>query len=141
MANAQCSGIGNYFCASHEPNDPYRFNMPKTYKKKRPKVFYRETVVPSESPAVPTPAPVMTVSRKKLALSSEASTSSPPSMLNYRRRRSLRPERLRLPPRNESFNSLIWSRFPKTEFCSLVVVETAVNMANNCKSLFYVRWQ
>ena len=30
---------------------------------------------------------------------------------------------------NESFNSLIWSRCPKTEFCSLTIVETAVNMA------------
>ena len=55
--------------------------MPKTYKKKRPKVFYRATVVPSESPGIPTPTPVMTASRKKLALSSEASTSSQPLML------------------------------------------------------------
>ena len=81
MATAQYSGIGNYFCASHEQNDPYRFNIPKTYKKNRPKVFYRATVVPSESSDVPTPPPVMTAHRKKLALSSEASTSSQPSML------------------------------------------------------------
>ena len=51
-------------CASHEQNDPNRFNMPKTYKKKQPKIFYRATVVPSESPDVPTPAAVMTASRK-----------------------------------------------------------------------------
>ena len=30
---------------------------------------------------------------------------------------------------NESFNSIIWSRFPKTGFCSLVSVDIAVNLA------------
>ena len=30
---------------------------------------------------------------------------------------------------NESFNSLIWNRFPKTEFCSSTVVSIAVDLA------------
>ena len=30
---------------------------------------------------------------------------------------------------NESFNSLIWNRCPKTEFCSADIVEIATNLA------------
>ena len=47
------------------------------YKKKLPKVFYHAAVVPDESPYIPLPTPVMTASRKKLALSSEVSTIQP----------------------------------------------------------------
>ena len=30
---------------------------------------------------------------------------------------------------NESFNNIVWSRCPKTRFCSVEVVEIAVNLA------------
>ena len=32
---------------------------------------------------------------------------------------------------DESFNSTIWQRCPKTEFCSATTVEIAVNLAVN----------
>ena len=96
--------------------------MPKTYKK-RPKVFYRATVVSSESDVL-TPAPVMTASRKKLA--PRARLLPAVSHRCWLPKTTLTSARATLTtPRNESFNSLIWSRCPKTEFCSLVVVETS----------------
>ena len=99
--------------------------MPKIYKK-RPKVFYRATVGLSESTNVPTLAPVMTASRKKLALSSEASTSSQPSMLTTEDDahfgQSDSDYRLGMSP------LIIWWRQQWT-------------WQTNCKSLFYVKWQ
>ena len=74
--------------------------------KKRPKVFYHDAVVPDESPGIPTPTPVITVSRKQLAQTVSALERSfyhSAVCVNFRGWRSHRFLRLRLSPNQDVF--------------------------------------